>query len=181
MSRRIVGVVGPAGSGKDSVATYLADHHGFTHVSTGDLIRRYIVDHGLGELGRGLERQVAKQLRDENGSDYLVQRALETEGDVVVSGLRAPAEVQAVKQAGGRVMAVTAPQRTRYARTQGRGRHGDTQSFEEFAAVEAAEAASADANMQNVVQVTGMADDTITNDGSLDELHGQVDAVLERL
>ena len=101
MTKVIIGVVGHPSSGKDTVSYYLADAFQFSHVSTGDLVRFYISEHGLGEPTRALLHDVSNTLRAEHGPSYLVQLALEQASDrshLVVSGLRTVSEARYLQE-----------------------------------------------------------------------------------
>lgn len=163
----IIGVVGQPLSGKDSVARILAER-GYAHVSTGDLLRAYMQEVGLGEPTRPLTRSTANALRAEHGPDYLVHLALEKHPDhVVVGGIRTVPEAEALKAAGGRIVWVEAPQPLRFERLSVRNRTGDDVTIEEFQAQEAAETVSANPNEQNVGALEALADVTVVNDGDL--------------
>jgi dephospho-CoA kinase len=177
-----IGLVGHPSSGKDTVAAHLVDRHKFIHVSTGDLVRFYIAEHDLGEPTRELMHQVGNILRIEHGPDYLVRLALKTQAThLAVSGLRALAEVTALKEAGGIIIGCTAPLELRYRRAKERGRIGDDISFEAFTEQEEAEEVSTNPDAQNVAGVMAMADYTIENSGSLEHLHRQMDTLFSKL
>jgi dephospho-CoA kinase len=176
-----LGIVGQPSSGKDTVAAYLVDSHKFVHVSTGDSIRFYVAEHGLGEPTRELLRDIGNVLRAEHGPDYLARLALQHESDrLVISGLRTMAEAEQVKQQGGMVIAIEATLRHRYNRALDRGRVGEDVTFERFAELAEIEAQAAANNpiVQNVNAVVAFADRVITNDGTLKALHAQVDRLV---
>lgn len=171
----IIGVVGQPLSGKDTVAGILIDH-GYTHVSTSDLIRDYIREHDLGELSRPLERDTANALRAEHGPDYLVRLALERHPrQVVVTAIRAVAEAEYLKAAGGRLVWVEASEELRFARLAGRNRPGDALTLAEFQQQEAREHANPDPTKQNVLALEALADVRVTNDGDLAALTATVE------
>lgn len=180
-NRTIIGLIGQPLSGKDTVASYLQSEHNFTHISTGDLVRAYIKESNLGEPERPLVKDTANKLRAEHGNDYLVQVGLKHKGDLVISGLRHPDEVSAVKEAGGTIVVVSAPQQKRYEWTMSRKREGDTISFDEFKKQEEAEYDASSPSGQHVLKVLAMADVEITNEGTLDELKAKVHELLKKL
>ena len=173
-----LGLVGKPCSGKDTVAAYLTERYGFAHVSMGDLIRFYIAEHDLGEPDRVLAREVANQMREENGADYLMRLALKNETPLlVVSGIRALAEAAALKEVG-KIVCVNAPIKLRFSRMQGRGRASDKITLEQFREQEAAEDANVRASAQNVLEVMALADLSVDNQGDLEHLQSQIDFML---
>jgi dephospho-CoA kinase len=181
MKRKIIiGLVGRPSAGKDTVAAYLVEKYGFTHVSTSDMIRYYIRDNNLGELTRENLQKTGKKMRDDNGSDCLVVLSLQNPAEkLVVSGLRTVAEVKTLKKAGGQVWEVTAPLEIRYQRALGRGRVGEDISLEKFAEIEHKEDSNPDPNFQNVAAVVALADKQIVNGGNINELNKKIEEFLK--
>ncbi len=169
-------------SGKDTVAAYLTDNHGFVHVSTGDLVRFYVIENKLGEPTRPVLHKASNDLRAKHGPDYFAKLALQDEARrLIISGLRNPHEVRAIKDAGGHIIAVRAPQPLRYERAKQRGRIGDDLTLEEFVRQEEAENAHRDPNGQRVMEVLDLADHTIMNEGELADLHAKIEQVLAKI
>ena len=179
-----LGIVGQPSSGKDTVASYMVDTHSFVHISTGDSLRFYAAEHGLGDPTRELLRDIANTLRAEHGADYLARLATQHEAyRLVISGLRTTAEAEFIQAQGGKIIAVEATPRHRYNRALDRGRVGEDISFERFCELVQIEAIAAANNpiVQNVNAVVAMADVFIANDGTLHALHAQIDKLLEDL
>ncbi len=182
MKQVIIGLVGHPSCGKDTVANYLTEKYNFTHVSTGDLVRKYISEQNLGEPTRQLMSTVSAQVRKDNGGDFFINQGLNDPSPrLTISGMRAVAEVEAVKKAGGLLLAITAPLEVRYQRALARGRVGEDITFEQFKIADAKDSQSNDPNAQNVNAVVARADATLTNTGTLEELHTQVDKIVLQL
>ena len=176
-----IALVGQSGSGKDTVANYLTEKYWCTHVSSGDLLRAYVAEHTLGEPTKPVLNALGITLRNKFGADFLVRMALEKHlPRLVLSGLRAVPEVEAFKKAGGVVIGITAPLRVRYERAKARGNIDSNRSFEEFEKFEALEEKSRDPNAQNLSAVLQMADVVIENEGTREELFGNVDEILKK-
>jgi len=168
--RTLIGLVGFGSVGKDTVSRYLVDKFGFTHVSSGDLIRAYMTENKLGEQTRDALQKVINELREKNGGDYLVRIALENPSPrLVVSGLRAIPEVERIKKEGGIIIAVTAPIEKRAT---------DRISFEKFKAIEVQEMENQNLAAQNITAVLAMADITINNSGSRDHLFAEINRIM---
>lgn len=181
--RIILCLVGLPTAGKDTASRYLTEKYGFQHLSTGDLVRNYLAEHNLGEATRDLLQQAANQLRAEKGSDYLVKLSLENPAArLVITGIRATAEAEAVKKAGGKIMVISVPFERRYQRALLRNRVGEGSiTKEEFRQKEITESSNTDSNKQNLLGVIKMADYQLTNAGSLEKFHQEIDNLMLEL
>lgn len=177
----IVGIVGQQGSGKDTAALYLAKHYGLLHISTSDQIREYIRKNNLGETTRDVIQATITKLRAEHGPAVIVDQifAEYPNSDLILSGLRHPAEAELIMQHGGFVIAIQAPQKDRYKRSLGRNRVGDSISFREFSELEKAEN-GANAQTYNINSVIAIASDKVLNQGSFKQLYAALDQVMKR-
>lgn len=180
--RIIIGLVGHPSCGKDTVADYLASHHNFVHVSTSNLIREYIKENNLGEPTREKMLMVGNDLRRKNGPGILSVMSLAKKANrLAVSGIRVIGEAETIKSAGGKIVCVTTPLESRYARAQARGRVGENITLEEFKQAEEKELVNPDIHAQNVNAVIAMADYVIENTGTLEDLYKKVDEVLPQV
>lgn len=182
-SRIIIGLVGEPSGGKDTAAAYLVKKYNFTHVSTGDLVREYISKNKLGSLSRQNLKKVAIKLREQFGPDYLASTALQSANSshIVISGLRTVSEVHCIQLNHGTILCVNANIMTRYTRAKERGRIGEDIDFDTFKKIQLSEEKGEGPNEQNVEAVISIADESIQNDGSLDELYLQIDDFMNRL
>lgn len=161
-----IAVVGPGGVGKDMLSNYIAEKYHIPHVSSGDILRKYIVDLGHPMPDRVALRVIGKEIRDREGADILVKKAIEQHPkDLVLSGLRTVTEVNSFIQHGGIVIALDAPFDLRYEWLQKRldGKDVGVMSYEEFVRREKEESSSTDPNAQNVEAVMKLAHYTIMN------------------
>ena len=101
----LIGVAGPMGSGKSSIARALAEAAGGAHLSFGDAVRKEALRRGLGSDRDDLQN-LGDQLIDEGWPEFvnLVLGTLEAEPDVVVvDGIRHPeAHAQLERSSAGR-------------------------------------------------------------------------------
>ncbi|GHU08135.1 hypothetical protein FACS189431_3850 [Alphaproteobacteria bacterium] len=165
----VIGVGGTFASGKDSLAKFLAEKHGYTHVSTSDMVRTAAMER-YDNVERPTLTRTARALRDKGGSGILAEKALETLGrPIVVSGIRTSGEVEAIKNADGVMVFVDADLRVRYQRMQGRARDGEAElPYDDFLAREQREMEiNDDPSDQNLGVVKNMADIQLDNSGSL--------------
>ncbi len=178
----IIGLVGQQGCGKDTVADYIASTYGFEHISTGDLIRKYMDQNGLGPTTRDRIQATITRLRKDIGPDYLVNESLkQPAARLVLSGLRHPAEGRRIHELGGTLIAIEVSQRTRFERAKGRDRVGDEVDFHTFQQLEATENEKADPAVFNIDAVIKSADYTVTNNGTEQELYQAIDEVMQQI
>jgi dephospho-CoA kinase len=180
----ILGVTGTDGGGKGTLVEYLVAQKGFIHCSARALWVDEMQKRGL-EISRANMRLTANSLRAEHGNDYLVQEYLRRATsagweNVAIDSIRATAEADTLRTHGGILLAVDADPKLRYERMQSRAAE-KLVSFEEFMAQEALEMNDHDPSGMQKAKVMQMADYTLTNNGTLEELHHQIDDVLAKL
>ena len=178
---KVVAVVGMPGSGKSEVARVF-EQNGFTRVRFGAITDEEVKKRGL-ELNEKNERDVREQLRQEHGMAAYAKLNLPKinsalkKSDVVIDGLYSWEEYNFLKdhyKNNFSVIAVWASPQTRYARLAGRANRPLT----------AAEAASRDrAEIENTNKggPIAMADFTVTNESTLEDLRQQVRKTIARL
>lgn len=181
----IIGITGTDGSGKGTVVHYLQDHHGYVHYSSRSFIAEEVVRQGL-PLDRNQLRLTANELRARFGDDVIVKKAYErmaTEGRtlVIIESIRALAEAKYLKAHGGVLLAVDAAPEIRYERVQARRSETDKVTYEQFLAHEELEKNDPDPHGMQKAKVMEMADYTITNNGSLEELQAAVEVFLKTI
>ena len=98
--------------------------------------------------------------------------------DAVVDSIRTPAEVEALRGRGDFVLIeVRADEEARWQRMTARGRSGDPVEKEAFLSQEAAEIKSQDEAGQALDATAAMADITVLNDGSIEDLEGKLEEI----
>lgn len=174
----IIGITGTLGAGKGTIVDYLVREKGFAHFSARDFILEEVRQRGMPE-SRDSTTQVANDLRALHRPNYIAEelyrRAAASGKNAVIESLRAPAEVEALRQKGGFVLfAVDADPKIRYARIQSRQSGLDRVSFEKFLADEQREMENPEPHQQNIAACIAMADYRFENNGTVAELERQV-------
>ncbi|MBN1516863.1 hypothetical protein JXA32_09890 [Candidatus Sumerlaeota bacterium] len=180
----IVGVTGFFAAGKDTFAACL-QNEGFAHVSLSEILREELRARGI-EVNIPNLTAVGNQLRREQGAGVLGRLAAKRfahSGDAVVSSIRHPEEVRALREDAPdfTMVFLNAPQRVRFERSLLRRRDGDPQTFEDFCEEEERQLRSADDSAQQLLACREIADVEIENGASTEELRRQISELLVKL
>jgi len=186
---KVVGVVGGAGSGKDTVANIFQQNR-FTHISSSDLVREEIARRGL-TTSRELQTKIANEQREKHGIGYWVDLALDQieqpTARVAVSGLYAPGEgVHLMDEYSGTLVGVAAgagdDSALRFDRIKSRSSGDrDRLDFEEFMVAHERENSGVLDHETNIARLMTMARFVIYNVADLDELERQTLAVIDEV
>jgi dCMP deaminase len=175
-----IGVAGLNGSGKTEVVRFF-ERRSFFPISLSDVIREDLARDGL-EPTREQMIERGRSLRALSGPGVLAQHAIErlpTDRHHVIDSIRHPAEVEVLRAAGAFTLVwIEADARARFERSRQRGREGDGGTFERFEELEARELSSELESGQQLLAVRELADRTIVNAGSLQELEAELDALV---
>lgn len=182
----LIGLTGTFCSGKDEIADYLVKKYGFESIGTGDIVREYITNLNLPKT-RDIQRDMGNKLRAENGSTFLVQSAISrlSGQNKVITGIRDVDEAEFFKgKQNTYLIAVSAPIKTRFKRMQARGRGDDPKTLDEFRQKEEKEMGSGrreDRKLQNILYCLKIADYTIDNSGSIEDLRSKIDKLMKQI
>lgn len=160
----LIGIAGSFASGKDTIAHALEADYGFTHVSTGDMVRE-AARRERGSIERPVLFEVANDHRHRDGAGVFVEHALVKSRPLVITGIRSLGEAKALKSAGGILLFIDAPPEVRYERMKARHRDAETElSLEQFEANEQKEWHSGETDADfNLRDVKAMADVVMEN------------------
>jgi len=184
MQKVTIGLVGPMGSGKGTIAKYLQGK-GFKYASLSDRIREELKRRGKQETRENLQ-DVADDLRKKKGSAVLAEMTVEKlkgKEKLVIDSIRNPGEISLLKKHFNIVIiAVTASRRKRFELLKGRRRKGDVQTWEEFLEKDKREFdKSADSHQIQIAKCIDMADYKIENEGTKKELMDVADRMFEKI
>jgi len=175
----IIAITGTNAAGKDEAAQYL-ESKGFAHFSLSDELREIARERGKDPTREYLV-SLGNELRRLYGKPYLTERVLnKAKGNphIVISSVRNPGELEPVASTEGfKLVVLDAPAEIRYQRARARGRIGEEVTFEKFIRMDAEEMSGAESE-QNLHRLIATADVRIVNDGTLEELHRKLDAVV---
>lgn len=172
-----IGLTGTNGAGKGEVAAHLKGR-GYAYLSLSDILREELVARGL-KAGRDNLIRTGNELRAAYGPDVLARRIMDrVRGPSVIDSIRNPREVEFFrKQERFVLLAVDAPIEVRFARARARGRDESAATLDEFRRKEELEMAGNETNQQ-LALCMAMADRTIVNDGTIEELRRKLEELL---
>jgi len=178
---KIIGAVGQNGSGKDEVLKYLRLKYSVPFLSTGDIVREIASKEGVEPTRENLGRISDRHFR-EFGQGYFVQlladKIRQTDWKVAgISGIRSLNDVFILKDIFGKDFIlinvyITDPH-VRYRRMTVRGEGRDPHSYEQFLQQDRAEE-----ELFSLKEAERLADYSISNDGTLDDLHREIDKLV---
>lgn len=179
----IIGLTGRNGSGKTAVLEYLRNR-GFEAHSLSDEIREEIRIRGR-EITRDVLIEVGNELRTSFGPGVLADRVLRTldkDRNYVIDSIRNPGEVEVLKSRDDfSLLAVEADVEVRFERSRQRARENAARTLQQFIEEESRELDSDNPASQQLNATRQKADLVVTNNGTLEELHRQLDTLLSPL
>lgn len=179
----IIGLTGKNGSGKGEVAAFLREKS-FYYYSLSDVIREHLQTKNI-PVTRETLILAGNELRQRYGADVLARltlKKIDPNRNYVVDSIRNPAEVLALKSAGNFVLLnIDAPPEVRFERIRTRKREQDPKTLEDFLLVEEAEKQSESEHKQSIEDCQSMADYTIINEGSLEEVHQKIATIVGKV
>lgn len=179
----IIGIAGTLGAGKGTVVDYLVAKKDFKHYSSSGLLVEIL--HERGEfVDRDAMGRIAREIRatDPNGVPKLTYERVKKDNpkNAIIEALHTVGEAEFVRSVGGIILGVDADLNVRYARISKRGSEKDNVSFEKFVEQSKREDEGGSPG-HNIREVINAADYVLQNNGTLEELHKQIDDVLEKI
>lgn len=182
MSKLIIGIVGEIASGKTTVTDYLKEKYKAVSFRFSDILRDILLRLHLPAERQNMQ-QLSSALRTYFSEDLLSKVLTEdvrmAENPVIITeGIRRPSDIEYLKDLEGFVLiALKTDERTRFDRLTKRSENPDDQqkTWEEFQKDNSAEAE------QKIKDIAAIANYTIENNGDLENLHMQIDKVVEEL
>jgi dCMP deaminase len=179
----IIGLTGKNASGKGEVAEYLKSR-GFTFYSLSDVLRDELKKKKK-PVTRSNLIWLGNKLRDEKGPSVLADKImehLEDDHHYVIDSFRNPEEVKAFKRTKDFLLVcVEASPQKRFERMHLRNREQDATTFNEFLRQEKKELRSSEPTKQNLEATAKLADYTVTNNGTVESLHGTLNKLFTRI
>jgi dephospho-CoA kinase len=180
---KVIGTVGQNGSGKDEVLKYLNAKYNIPFLATGDVVRELAAHEGLEPTRENLGK-ISNRYFHEFGYGYFVKliaaKIRQSDWEIAgISGVRSPEDVTNLKEIFGTDFIlihvyITNPQ-VRFDRMVKRGQGRDPQSYEQFLRQD-----NAEENQFSLKEVESQADYPLSNDGTQDDLHREIDKLVNQ-
>ena len=188
-STLVLGLVGPICSGEETVGSYIKENYDCKFYSLSDVIREELDSVGFIDPSRETLQAVGNILRKIYGSGVLAEKITEKAKKwgarlTVIGSIRNPEEAVNLKNKLKNffLLRIDDSRKTRFERLLRRNRFGDPKTWEEFLKAERREFDHKKSKFQMHVDVTGeMADYTIKNDGTFEQLFNKVDKIVKEL
>ena len=177
----VIGAMGRAGSGKDTLIDHLCQRCDVHKLSVGDVVRQIAAEEGIEPTRENLHR-ISQRYAAEHGDGYLVHRVAETiERNAWpatgISGIRTPQDVRVAREHFGDDLLLVhvrvGDPRLRYERLLERDQPRDPESFEAFLEQEREEE-----EQFQIGEALQQADLVINNNRSLEAFHEAIDYLL---
>lgn len=178
----IIGIAGTIGAGKGTVVAYLKERKGFRHYSCSGMLKEILNERGVPATRANLSA-LADELNEryEGGVLHLAHDRAREDGaeNYILEAIHRESEAAYVRSLGGIILGIDADVRTRYDRATARKEgEKDEVTFEQFLQDAQREDEGKGSGAPNIRAVLAGADAVIANDGTLDELHEQIDRFL---
>ena len=172
----LIGLTGRNASGKSTIVAWFSEK-GLRTVSCSDSIRTWLAEQDI-EQTRDALIEGGRELRRQGGPGILAELLLKSlDGEnAVIDSIRTPGEVEALRQRGDfTLIEVVSDMEARWQRSLKRARSGDPLDRVTFERQEKAEATAKDDAGQALNATAELADITLNNSGSIDELNKNLD------
>jgi len=178
----IIGLVGEAGSGKDTAASYIKRRY-----RAEEFRFSYMLVNALKTLGIPISRAnlawLMNLLKRKFGADTLTKAMEKTMCElakkpvIVINGIRLPSDLEFIRrQEKNTIIYITAPAKLRWRRVYNRGeKQDDKVSYKKFLRLNAGE------NERHIRSFGRQADHTIENVGNLGELQDKIDEIIKEI
>jgi dephospho-CoA kinase len=181
----VIGITGTIGAGKGSIVEYLIEKKGFAHFSVRSYLKKEMLKRGMPN-NRDSMTHLANELRAQNSPSYVTDQlfieANTTGKNCIIESIRTPGEIISLrKNESFYLIAVDAKPEIRFERIIKRASETDHIDFETFLANEQREMSNTDPNKQNLKKCIELADFHIDNNLGRDELHIQIENIIQKL
>jgi len=177
-----IGITGTNGGGKGTVVEYLVATKGFRHYSVREFLTAELEKSGR-EVNRSEMRLLANEIRATKDPAYIIRSLYEQSvqdgvENAVIESIRNVGEAEFLLSKAVFLLAVDADQERRFHRVQERRSATDQVDFLTFVYHEEREMHPEGPHDMDIRGVMRHAHATIMNDGSLNELHTNIERVL---
>ncbi len=179
---KVIGILGPMGSGKTTAAKYIQNKFGYTLITMGDLVRKLAAAEGLPPTRENLQK-IQKIYTSKYGDTYFINEVIHEIREkklekAIIDGMRRVCDVTVpLEEFKNNILLILidADPKIRFERIKKRGRPGAPKTFEEFKKQEKKEF-----ELFNFEKSFSYAHVTIENNSDLDDFYRRVEETLKR-
>jgi dephospho-CoA kinase len=177
--KKIIGIIGEMGSGKDTFSEYVKKNYDNVFVLRFSDALTEALKIFFDEVKREDLQWLSTQLREKFGQDILVKALIKkikniNDGIIILNGVRRPDDFKALKEFGGKLVYIIADLKKRWERVIMRKEKADDDvSFEKFLEMGKAEAESL------ITKIAKEADFKIENNGSKEDLYQNIENLIK--
>jgi dephospho-CoA kinase len=174
--KKVIGIIGTIASGKDAAADYLTEKFHLPVFQISQPLKDVCAERGIEPTRQNLIG-LGTTLSKEMGEDFLAQLLLKKiEHEGIITGMRQLAQIAYLKKhAALTLIGIDAEPSIRFDRVKKRNKQGEATNLEEFIQQESQENSAP--NVQRLFECLQLANYHIDNNGSLEELYQQLDAI----
>ncbi len=178
--KKIIGLVGETGAGKDIFSSLILKNFPNTKFFRFSETLSDILGLFFDDIKKEDQQWLANTLRDRFGEDILLKsiakKIEKEEGLVLLNGIRVREELDFIKDIGGIIVYITAGQKLRWERVRKRGERGDDDvSYEKFLEIDSGR------TEQQIKELGKMADIVIKNDKEIRDLEEEAKKLIDKL
>lgn len=180
MKKKIIGIIGGVGSGKDTVAEYISKKIGVQSFQISQPLKDIAKERNI-EPSRENLIQIGSDLVKEKGAGFLAELCLEKiSGNTgIITGIRVLEVIEYLRENSDFILlAVNAEPEVRFKRTINRGKLGEADTLEDF--IKREEMENSPPNAQRLFECLKLVDYEIINDRDINSLQKEVDLFLEK-
>lgn len=185
-NRVYLGIVGQIAAGKGEVVKILKEQYGFVSFNLSSILHKILEEQGAKNFTRADLQDLGDKLRKEEGEGVLAKRAvkqlnrLNQHRNMVIEGIRNPAEVNYLRTLPNFILvAVKARKAIRFKRLKKRAKPWDPKTWQDFLVIDRRDKGLGQKKYgQQVGRCVKMADLSVENNGSLNELGQRVKETL---
>ena len=175
--RKVIAIVGKIGAGKDEAATYLSEKLGWPVFKISEPLKEELKRQGE-QVNRANLAKLGTKWATEKGDDHLARLALQKhKGNIIISGPRQLGQIEYLrKNSDLTIVAITAADKTRFARVTTRNSVKEAGNLNDFIKEELANDASDGANQ--VIRCIDQAHCRVDNSSTLEKMYQKLDKVI---
>jgi len=180
MKKKIIGIIGTVGSGKDTAAEYISKKIGIESYQISQPLKDIAKEKNIEPTRENLIK-IGSDLVKEKGAGFLAQLTLNKiqNNAGIITGIRVLEVIEYLKENSDLILlAISAEPEVRFKRTTERGKLGEANTLEDF--IRREEIENSPPNAQRLFECLKLADYEIANNADRVSFQSEIDFFLEK-